>query len=95
MCIRDRYNTAYYRDAEDYFARNNYRIMRYADILMNYAECLVETGTNQMCIRDRSLAEFYLRKTDGIFRTQEEIDNYVTKGNHVPGPNEDLSLIRI
>lgn len=37
----------------------------------------------------RSLAEFYLRKTDGIFRTQEEIDNYVTKGNHVPGPNED------
>ena len=37
----------------------------------------------------RSLAEFYLRKTDGIFRTQEEIDNYVTKGNNVPGPNED------
>ena len=37
----------------------------------------------------RSLAEFYLRKTDGIFRTQEEIDNYVTKGNHAPGPNED------
>ena len=37
----------------------------------------------------RSLAEFYLRKTDGIFRTQEEIDNYVTKGNHVSGPNED------
>lgn len=37
----------------------------------------------------RSLPEFYLRKTDGIFRTQEEIDNYVTKGNHVPGPNED------
>ena len=37
----------------------------------------------------RSLAEFYLRKTDGIFRTQEEIDNYVTKGNLVPGPNED------
>ena len=37
----------------------------------------------------RSLAEFYLRKTDSIFRTQEEIDNYVTKGNHVPGPNED------
>lgn len=37
----------------------------------------------------RALAEFYLRKTDGIFRTQEEIDNYVTKGNHAPGPNED------
>ncbi|WP_373748944.1 SusC/RagA family TonB-linked outer membrane protein, partial [Bacteroides heparinolyticus] len=26
----------------------------------------------------RSLAEFYLRKTDGIFKTQEEIDRYVT-----------------
>ena len=37
----------------------------------------------------RSLAEFYLRKTDGIFRTQEEIDNYLAKGNHVPGPNEN------
>lgn len=38
----------------------------------------------------RSLAEFYLRKTDGIFRTQEEIDNYVTKGTHVPeGPNDE------
>lgn len=44
-CYIRKYNTAYYRDTEDYFARNNYRIMRYADILMNYAECLVETGT--------------------------------------------------
>ena len=26
----------------------------------------------------RSLAEFYLRKTDGIFKSQEQIDNYVT-----------------
>ena len=26
----------------------------------------------------RSLAEFYLRKTDGIFKTQKQIDNYVT-----------------
>lgn len=24
------------------------------------------------------MAEFYLRKTDGIFKTQEQIDNYVT-----------------
>ena len=45
-CYIRKYNTSYYRSAEDYFARNNYRIMRYADILMNYAECLVETGTN-------------------------------------------------
>ena len=36
----------YYREREDYFARNNYRIMRYADVLLSYAECLVETGTS-------------------------------------------------
>jgi len=44
-CYIRKYNTSYYREREDYFARNNYRIMRYADILMNYAECLVETGS--------------------------------------------------
>ncbi|MDH6341153.1 hypothetical protein M2480_000303 [Parabacteroides sp. PFB2-12] len=44
-CYIRKYNTSYFREREDYFARNNYRIMRYADILMNYAECLVETGT--------------------------------------------------
>lgn len=43
-CYIRKYNTAYYRSAEDYFARNNYRIMRYADILMNYAECIIKTG---------------------------------------------------
>lgn len=35
----------------------------------------------------RALAEFFLRRTDGLFRTQEDIDNYVTKGtgdNGVP-----------
>jgi hypothetical protein len=42
-CYIRKYNTSYYRDREDYFARNNYRIMRYADILMNYAECIVQT----------------------------------------------------
>ena len=41
-----KYNTSYYREREDYFARNNYRIMRYADVLLSYAECLVETGTS-------------------------------------------------
>lgn len=39
-----KYNTEYFRDREDYFAPNNYRIMRYADILLNYAECIIETG---------------------------------------------------
>lgn len=43
-CYIRKYSTAYYRDAEDYFARNNYRIMRYADILLCYAECIVEAG---------------------------------------------------
>ena len=36
-----------------------------------------------------SLAEFYLRQTDGLFRTQQEIDEYVTKGTHVPEGTEN------
>lgn len=43
MFIR-KYSTGYYRDREDYFAPNNYRLIRYADILLMYAECIVETG---------------------------------------------------
>ena len=43
-CFIRKYNTAYFRDYEDYFAPNNYRIIRYADVLLNYAECIVETG---------------------------------------------------
>lgn len=43
-CYIRKYNTAYYRTVEDYFAPNNYRIIRYADILLSYAECVVETG---------------------------------------------------
>lgn len=43
-CYIRKYNTSYYRDREDYFARNNYRIMRYADVLLSYAECVLETG---------------------------------------------------
>lgn len=43
-CYIRKYNTSYYRETEDYFARNNYRIIRYADILMNYAECIAETN---------------------------------------------------
>lgn len=43
-CYIKKYNTSYYRNSEDYFARNNYRVIRYADILLNYAECIVETG---------------------------------------------------
>lgn len=43
-CYIRKYGTWYYRDLEDYFAPNNYRIIRYADILLNYAECIMETG---------------------------------------------------
>ena len=43
MFIR-KYSTTYYRNLEDYFAPNNYRLIRYADILLMYAECIVETG---------------------------------------------------
>jgi len=43
-CFIRKYNTSYYRDFEDYFAPNNYRIIRYADVLLNYAECIIETG---------------------------------------------------
>ncbi len=39
-----KYSTSYFRDREDYFAPNNYRLIRYADVLLMYAECIVETG---------------------------------------------------
>ncbi|MDR2805306.1 MAG: RagB/SusD family nutrient uptake outer membrane protein [Dysgonamonadaceae bacterium] len=39
-----KYSTSYFRDREDYFAPNNFRIIRYADILLLYAECIMETG---------------------------------------------------
>lgn len=45
-CYIRKYSTAYYRMVEDYFAPNNYRVIRYADILLSYAECLLETGTS-------------------------------------------------
>jgi hypothetical protein len=43
MFIR-KYSTGYYRISEDYFAPNNFRIIRYADVLLMYAECIAETG---------------------------------------------------
>lgn len=47
MFIR-KYSTGYYRNFEDYFAPNNYRLIRYADVLLMYAECIVETGGSPM-----------------------------------------------
>jgi len=43
MFIR-KYSTSYYRNREDYFAPNNFRLIRYADILLLYAECIAETN---------------------------------------------------
>ncbi|MBX2924141.1 MAG: RagB/SusD family nutrient uptake outer membrane protein [Chitinophagaceae bacterium] len=37
-----KYSRDYYRNNEDYFAQNNFRMLRYADILLMYAEVLNE-----------------------------------------------------
>lgn len=37
-----KYSRDYYRDNEDYFVQNNFRMVRYADILLMYAEVLNE-----------------------------------------------------
>ncbi|HEY8399134.1 MAG TPA: RagB/SusD family nutrient uptake outer membrane protein [Flavihumibacter sp.] len=39
-----KYARDYYRTNEDYFAQNNFRMIRYADILLMYAEVLNELG---------------------------------------------------
>jgi hypothetical protein len=39
-----KYARDYFRENEDYFAQNNFRMVRYADILLMYAEVLNELG---------------------------------------------------
>lgn len=39
-----KYARDYFRNNEDYYAQNNYRLVRYADILLLYAEVLNELG---------------------------------------------------
>lgn len=39
-----KYQRDYYRENEDYFSEVNYRLIRYADILLRYAEVLNELG---------------------------------------------------
>jgi hypothetical protein len=39
-----KYSTEYYRKVEDYHAPNNFRLLRYADVLLMYAECIAETN---------------------------------------------------
>ena len=40
-----KYARDYYRNNEDYFAQNNFRLLRYADILLMYAEVLNELNS--------------------------------------------------
>lgn len=39
-----KYQGDYYRNAEDYYSPINFRVIRYADVLLCYAECLAQTG---------------------------------------------------
>lgn len=67
-CYIRKYNTSYYRDSEDYFARNNYRIIRYADVLLNYAECLIETGSS---VADAAVYVDKVRERAGMKKLQD------------------------
>lgn len=37
-----KYSSSYFRDFEDYFSPNNFRVIRYADVLLSYAEIINE-----------------------------------------------------
>ncbi len=39
-----KYGSDYFRDYDDYYNPTNVRLVRYADILLMYAECIAETG---------------------------------------------------
>lgn len=41
-----KYCTSYYRTFDDYYNPINVRLIRYADVLLMYAECIAETGGN-------------------------------------------------
>jgi hypothetical protein len=45
-----KYARDYFRDNEDYYAQNNFRMVRYADILLLYAEVLNELGSTSEAI---------------------------------------------
>lgn len=46
---------------------------------LGYGKGQVDSGQART-VPGQSLAEFYLYKTDGIFKSQEDIDNYITSG---------------
>ncbi|MDR2951476.1 MAG: RagB/SusD family nutrient uptake outer membrane protein [Prevotella sp.] len=39
-----KYGADYYRDYDDYYNKTNVRLIRFADVLLMYAECIVESG---------------------------------------------------
>lgn len=39
-----KYSSEYYRDFDDYYNPTNVRLIRFSDILLMYAECIVESG---------------------------------------------------
>lgn len=41
-CFFRKYQGDYYRSKEDYYSPINFRVIRYADVLLLYAECLTE-----------------------------------------------------
>ena len=41
-CFFRKYQGDYYRDHEDYYSPINFRVIRYADVLLLYSECLTE-----------------------------------------------------
>jgi len=41
-----KYSSEHYRDFDDYHNPTNVRLVRFADVLLMYAECIVESGGN-------------------------------------------------
>ena len=41
-----KYGADYYRDYDDYYNKTNVRLIRFADVLLMYAECIAESGGN-------------------------------------------------
>lgn len=41
-----KYGADYYRDYDDYYNNTNVRLIRFADVLLMYAECIAESGGN-------------------------------------------------
>ncbi|WP_207434144.1 RagB/SusD family nutrient uptake outer membrane protein [Sabulibacter ruber] len=81
-----KYSRDYYRNNEDYFSEVNFRVIRYADILLMYAEVLNELGQTAQAhqyvdqVRSRAnlrpLAQAYpqIGNDQGLFRERLKIE---------------------